>query len=614
MKKLLLLLAIVATGTNIRAQQAAVPKNADANQACVKLTDNSVRYYNTDDLKSIDFDAATSRVTFTTLTDATDTYDDNIQSIGFSKRAAGDIVSDGLNITESRAWLESLYAKWEPVAEAKGYNVYVKGGQYTDFTKIDDQLVRNYGTYVRADVVGLRAGVYELKVVAVDAAGQETSHAGTVSNLNVTNYSRQGYAHFNYTAGVGAYNDDGTLKSGAKVFYVTKETAKTIRTSVVTSSKGAKTDCTGWQAILAAYEKGYDKTPMTFRIIGLVNKDDLDATGSKEEGLQLKGKQADSELNITIEGIGDDATVRGFGFLVRKSRSVEFRNFGIMRCMDDGISLDTDNANIWIHHLDVFYGPNGSGDHAKGDGSVDVKSDSKYVSISYCHYWDTGKTNMLGMKSESGPNYVSYDHNWFDHSDSRHPRIRTMSVHVWNNYFDNVAKYGVGATTASSVFVESNYFLNTKKPILSSGQGTDAQGSGTFSGEDGGMIKAYGNYFDRTARNFKYYTQQNPAATGYDAYETSSREEQVPETEVTRKGGTTYNNFDTDEKKIYPYVADAAQDVPAIVTGYYGAGRMNHGDFRYTFSDNVGDDNADSAYDAKLGLMLDSYETKLIVW
>jgi pectate lyase len=236
------------------------------------------------------------------------------------------------------------------------------------------------------------------------------------------------------------------------------------------------------------------------------------------------------------------------------------------------------------------------------------------VSISYCHYWDTGKTNMIGMKSESGPNYISYDHNWFDHSDSRHPRVRTMSVHVWNNYFDNVAKYGVGATTASSVFVEGNYFLNTKKPILSSGQGTDAQGSGTFSGEDGGMIKAYGNYFDRTAKNFKYYTQQNPAATGYDAYETSSRDERVPDTEVTRKGGTTYNNFDTDEERIYPYTVDAAQDVPAIVTGYYGAGRMNHGDFRYTFSDNVGDDNTDSAYDAKLGSMLDNYETKLIVW
>jgi pectate lyase len=314
---------------------------------------------------------------------------------------------------------------------------------------------------------------------------------------------------------------------------------------------------------------------------------------------------------MTFEGIGDDATIKGFGFLVRNSKSVEFRNIGIMRCMDDGLSLDTDNSNIWIHHNDFFYGPNGGGDHAKGDGACDVKSDSKYVTVSYNRFWDTGKTNMFGMKSESGPNYISYDHNWFDHSDSRHPRVRTMSVHVWNNYFDNVAKYGVGATSGASVFVENNYFRKTKKPILSSLQGTDAQGSGTFSGENGGMIKAYGNYFDKSATNFKYYTQRNPASTGYDAYETEERDEKVPETEVTKVGVTTYNNFDTDASLMYAYTAVAATDVPALVTGYYGAGRLNHGDVTYTFKDNVGNDDTDSAYDSVLGGLLDNYQSQL---
>ena len=374
----------------------------------------------------------------------------------------------------------------------------------------------------------------------------------------------------------------------------------------------AQNPCVGLQAIIAAYEKGEDKTPIAFRFIGLIKKADLDAIGSSEEGIQVKGRKADSELNLTFEGIGDDATIHGFGFLVRNSKSVEFRNIGIMRCMDDGLSLDTDNANIWIHHMDFFYGPNGGGDHAKGDGSCDVKSDSKLVTVSYNRFWDTGKTNMFGMKSESGPNFISYDHNWFDHSDSRHPRVRTMSVHVWNNYFDNVAKYGVGATSGSSVFVENNYFLKTKKPILSSMQGTDALGSGTFSGEDGGMIKAYGNHFDKTISNFRYYTQNNPAATGYDAYETAARSEQVPATELTRQGATAYNNFDTDAALMYNYDAVAADDVPVLVTGYYGAGRMNHGDFSYTFPDNVGSDDTDSAYDSKLGSLLDSYQTSLL--
>ena len=517
--------------------------------------------------------------------------------------------ADGIQIVEAQGWLESAYVKFGLVEGAKSYHAYIKGGQFGDFTKMDDQLVRNYGSYGRADMVGLQAGTYEMKIVPVDAEGAEmTAQAGSAANLEVVNYSREGFA-FKDGYAPGAYNSDGTLKQGAKVFYVTKNTAKTISTTVTGAGSNP---CVGLQAIIAGYEKGQDKTPIAFRFIGLVTKEDLDAIGSSEEGIQVKGRKADSELNMTFEGIGDDATIKGFGFLVRNSKGVEFRNIGIMRCMDDGISLDTDNSNIWVHHNDVFYGPNGGGDHAKGDGAVDVKGDSKLVTVSYNRYWDTGKTNMFGMKSESGPNYVSYDHNWFDHSDSRQPRVRTMSVHVWNNYFDNVAKYGVGATSGSSVFVENNYFKKTKKPILSSQQGTDAQGSGTFSGEDGGMIKAYGNYFDKSISNFKYYTQKNPASTGYDAYETESRDEQVPETEVTRVGGTKYDNFDTNASVMYAYTAVAAADVPALVTGYYGAGRMNHGDFSYSFPDNVGNDTSDSAYDATLGGLLDNYKSALV--
>ena len=583
--------------------------DASKNQAVLTLTDDTKRYYNTESVSSIDFSGAD-----VTVNQAAGSYTyNNVRTVAFSKAQPsgnGEInnPAGAVQISEAKAWLESAYVKFEKFTGAKTYNVYVKGGQYSDYTKIDAQLVRDYGSYGRADALGLKAGTYSMKVVAVNESGTEI--AGTASEatgLQVVNFSREGFAFMGYTPG--AYNEDGTLKNGAKVLYVTKQTAKTISTNVTGADSNP---CVGLQHIIDAYQKGKDTTPIVFRIIGLIEKSDLDGISSSEEGIQIKGKNADSEMPITIEGVGDDATVRGFGFLVRNSKGVEFRNFGIMRCMDDGISMDTYNSNIWVHHMDVFYGPNGSGDHAKGDGSVDVKKDSKYVTVSYNHYWDTGKTNMFGMKDESGPNYISYDHNWFDHSDSRHPRVRTMSVHVWNNYFDNVAKYGVGATTGASVFVENNYFLNTKKPILTSMQGTDAKGSGTFSSEDGGMIKAYGNYFDKTAKNFSYYTQANAGQTGYDAYETATRDAKVPATEVAKQGGTAYNNFDTDASVMYRYTVDDADAVPGRVTGYYGAGRMNHGDFSYSFKDNTGSDSDDSAYDTTLGGMLDNYKTALV--
>ena len=590
MKHLSLLFALFALlGMNAQAQNDVI-QDATKNQVQLKLTDGSSKFYNTAEVQELTFNNGV-------ITAGQDQYNNNVAGIAFAKA-----IKSQVNITEAKGWLESAYVKFDLYDNIQKYNVYVKGGQYNEYAQIDSELVRNYGTYGRADVVGLQAGTnYQLKVVPVNGDNAElTQFASETEVLEVKNYSREGFAFMNnYTPG--AYKADGTLKDGAKVLYITKNTAKTVKTKVKTGSKDTDVkEITGFQAILDAYQKGYDTTPIAFRLIGLIEKDDLDGISSSEEGIQIKGKNKDSEMPFTIEGIGDDATVRGFGFLVRNSKGVEFRNFAVMRCMDDGISLDTDNSNIWIHHTDQFYGKHGSGDHAKGDGAIDVKSDSKYVTVSYNRFWDTGKSNMFGMKSESGPNWISYDHNWFDHSDSRHPRVRTMSVHVWNNYFDNVAKYGVGATSGSSVFVENNYFLKTKKPILSSQQGTDALGSGTFSGENGGMIKTFGNYFDKTAPHFSYYTQNNPASTGYDAYETATRSEQIPATEKTRVGGTDYDNFDTTESVMYTYNAVTAENVPALVTGYYGAGRMNHGDFTYTFPDNVGSDDTDSAYDSNL--------------
>ena len=419
-------------------------------------------------------------------------------------------------------------------------------------------------------------------------------------------YPRQDFAHFKYANGIGAYNNDGTLKDGARVLYVTKDNAKTITCEVVYDKKGKKQTFTGIQNILYAYQKGTDSTALAVRFIGMIPKDSLDETLSNE-GLQIKGKSAYNTLNITLEGIGDDATAWGFGFLVRNASSVEFRNFAIMLNPDDCISIDTKNSHIWVHHMDFFYGNAGSDkDQAKGDGTVDLKGNSQYVTISYNRFWDTGKSSLCGMKGETGPNWIDYDHNWFDHSDSRHPRIRTMSVHVWNNYYDGVAKYGVGVTTGGCAFVDRNYFRNIKYPMLDSKQGTDAKGEGTFSGENGGMIKSYGNVFAEKSSKFSYITQ-NESATSFDAYEAKTVEEQVPDTYKAKVGATTYNNFDTDSSLMYSYDADDPLDIPALVTGFYGAGRINHGDFKYTIS---GDDNY--SVDTTLKAALQNYKSTLI--
>ena len=418
-----------------------------------------------------------------------------------------------VTVKEVGGWFESGYVTFEKLSTASTYAVYYKSTT-GDYLKLDSELVRDYGTYGRADVLGITAGTYQFKIVPIDAAGNElTADITETATFEAKAHDRTGFAHHNYS-GIGAYQDNGQLKPDAQVIYVTGKTAKTVTATL------NGTTFTGLQAIFAAANGKYGNRPLCVRIVGTIKEADMDGFDSSEEGLQIKGRGSYEEMNITLEGVGNDATIHGFGFLIRNVKSLELRNFAIMNCWDDAVSIDTDNSHCWIHHLDLFYGSAGSAaDQAKGDGTVDMKGDSQYLTISYNHFWDSGKSSLCGMKSESGPNYITYHHNWFDHSDSRHPRVRTMSVHVYNNYFDGVAKYGVGATTGASVFVESNYFRNCSKPMMISQQGSDIAGDpkGTFSGENGGIIKSYANVFAEKGSSFRYVTyQQN--STEFDAY------------------------------------------------------------------------------------------------
>ena len=581
----------------------AVARNSKVNQMYVTTKSGDVKYYNTADLTSVKFEGDKAIIAPKSGSE-NDEYDASVQEISFAKKveqgASGDYNNPAgvIQITEAKGWQESAYLKWAPFEGASSYNVYV------DDKKIDAQLVRQYKSYYRADVLGLKEGTYSVKVVPVNADGAEITGANTASNLVVKSYNREGFAHFKYD-GVGAYNNDGTLKAGAKVLYITARSAKTVSTTVNT---GKLETIIGLQSIIDAYSKGKDKTPIAFRFIGKISLSDLDHTSSSAEGLQIKG----AKMNMTFEGVGDDATVYGFGFLLRNATSVEFRNLAIMRCLDDAMSLDTNNSHVWIHNMDLFYGKKGgAADQAKGDGTVDIKANSQYITVAYNRFWDNGKASMCGMKTESGPNYITYHHNWFDHSDSRMARIRTMSVHMYNNYYLHNDVYGVGATMGSSVFMESNYFDATKRPIMSSKQGTDAKGDGTFSGENGGLIKAYGNVFANKPDNFSYvpYAENN---TSFDAYEVSDPSEQVPASVKTLVGGTSYDNFDTNPSLMYAYAADKAADVPAIVEGFYGAGRLNHGDIDFVIPDETVVTNGHQQPWPALASLLDSYTSGVV--
>lgn len=497
-----------------------------------------------------------------------------------------------LTITKSGGWLETAYVEWSPVSGATSYTVTYTGGGKTN-QQIDTELIRNYSTagHWRADVLGLKAGTYS---ITVTGGGQ----SATVSNIVVKAHDRSGFAHSSQSTwgtASGAYNEDGTLKSTAKVIYVTATNSASTTSYTLTRPDGSTGTYTGIaDALLNAFQKaGTSGQPLAVRIIGKVTNDQVGVGTGTDALLQIKGKTDTTTFcQVTIEGVGNDATAYGWGVKVVKCGDVEVRNLGVMMFGDDGTQIQDGNKNIWVHNCDYFYGAIGSAaDQVKGDGSLDSK-ESSYCTYSYNHFWDAGKCNLLGMHDpERG--YLTYHHNWYDHSDSRHPRARVHWAHVYNNYYDGVAEYGAGATECANLFCEGNYFKNTNRPMVISMQGN---GGDTFSGETGGMIKSFNNTFDNCTNYIPYSTNN----TNFDFYDASSRTETVPSSVAAVLGGCTFTNLTITTLNA---TADDPSTAKANVISY--AGRCEGGDLKFQFTDADNDKSHDRI--SGISTVLDNY-------
>ena len=522
----------------------------------------------------------------------------NIAPLAVEVQAASNYVG----ITQSQGWLESAWVEWTP-SSTSGVAYYKVSYSGTASGNVDDKLVRRYKDgHWRADLVGLKAGSYTIKV---DAYNSSNSSIGSeTASVTVSAHDRTGFtfspSSTDYDSSdpkqCGGYKGDGTPKADAEIIYITS--ASDIDN--VTDSTGTK----GLSTILQGRDKRTTK-PLIVRIVGKI-----DYSGSQLNSsgyIQVKPSKAYTNMQTTIEGVGKDATIN-FGFLARNAGNVEFRNMAIHDFGDDGLSLDTDNCNIWIHNNEFFYGVQGSGDKAKGDGSSDVKNDSQFVTLSYNHYWDAGKCSLCGMKGEGGDNYITYHHNWFDHSDSRHPRIRTMFVHVYNNYYDGNAKYGVGASENSNAFLEGNYFRNCKYPTLQGSVGCDADGNGGSATLDDsnpiGAIKMWNNTV--VGANSNWTTgSSGESSSNADAVVATSRNQSVS---YTTAKGATYRNTDVSNSYIQSLASVVQQPEAAKTTVEKYAGRVGGGDFATAsgFAFTSADD-TDYAINSKLRSALTNY-------
>ncbi|MCD8205818.1 MAG: Ig-like domain-containing protein, partial [Clostridia bacterium] len=123
---------------------------------------------------------------------------------------------------------ESVAVEWTDTS-LDGVKIYYKKAGDKSYTKLSDvEAEWRSGDTFRVDILGLEGDTY-YNVKIITSGNEQLAEYGVF----VASYDRSGYAHYEYDsltdtygmyeAGVGAYTNEGTLKDGALVIYVTEE-------------------------------------------------------------------------------------------------------------------------------------------------------------------------------------------------------------------------------------------------------------------------------------------------------------------------------------------------------------------------------------------------------
>jgi pectate lyase len=214
--------------------------------------------------------------------------------------------------------------------------------------------------------------------------------------------------------------------------------------------------------------------PLTVYISGILSPDPALFGSSKM--LDIK-----DTYDITLIGIGSNATITGFGLKIFRAKNIIVRNIRFASCPDDGISIDAnDDAqlghHIWIDHCTFTQvPPPGYPAFSSYDGALDITHTASYVTVSWNLFENQDKNSLIGHSDSNTSDAdmkITYHHNWFKGTVQRNPRVRFAKVHVYNNYYTNNILYGISSNMEADVMVEGNYFLNVPIPTETSRDGS----------------------------------------------------------------------------------------------------------------------------------------------
>ncbi|MBR6288462.1 MAG: hypothetical protein IKR19_03940 [Acholeplasmatales bacterium] len=203
----------------------------------------------------------------------------------------------------------------------------------TTWSKIDNELIRfdSNTNKARADILGLKAGSYKVKA--------DNGVNYTIKDITVTKDDRSGYAHFNNNKGIGAYNNDGTLKSNAIVVYVNDANKNTVKATVNGKEQ------TGLANIIKAATNANES--LDIRILGEIQTEQWNY---KAHGTG-KSSARQSNLDSTFSAVDWDLTTENELKNPGTSKSSNYKKISEADIIAYGINSMSEDKEKGITHL-----------------------------------------------------------------------------------------------------------------------------------------------------------------------------------------------------------------------------------------------------------------------
>ncbi|AFR27174.1 pectinesterase family protein [Arthrobacter sp. Rue61a] len=216
--------------------------------------------------------------------------------------------------------------------------------------------------------------------------------------------------------------------------------------------------------------------------------------------------------NKSFIGTGAGVELINAGFKLINVSNVIFRNFTVRDSYipgdwdgkrpdndRDGIQLDTSH-HVWVDHMKF---------ERMGDGMIDTRKDSDYLTYSWNVFADNNKALGVGWTGNAVTK-MTIHHNWIRNTVQRNFSLdNTAAAHVYNNYLQDIGRYGMMGRNAAKVVLEGNYFTAVADPVVAKDPATEIVNRDNIFESTRGRKDNVGSAFDPT--QFYSYAKDDSA-------------------------------------------------------------------------------------------------------